>query len=128
MLFMGVPSAQALVAAGPLDAIGIAGAARAMAPDAMRAELTGVGQFFRQVAPTVLHYKVCSTFDSAPHVGNIACAIQTLHPSVDNRWVPILGGQPSLADTARSAICLRRPGRVVPSTALTGTRRCTATQ
>ena len=96
MLFMGVPSAEALVAAGPLDAIGIAGAARAMAPDAMRAELTGVGQFFRQVAPTVLHYKVCSTFDSAPHVGNIACAIQTLHPSVDNRWVPILGGQPSL--------------------------------
>ena len=96
MLFMGVPSAQALVAAGPLDAIGIAGAARAMAPDAMRVELTGVGQFFRQIAPTVLHYKVCSTFDSAPHVGNIACAIQTLHPSVDNRWVPILGGQPSL--------------------------------
>ena len=76
--------------------LGIAGAARAMAPDAMRVELTGVGQFFRQIAPTVLHYKVCSTFDSAPHVGNIACAIQTLHPSVDNRWVPILGGQPSL--------------------------------
>ncbi|MDD2177417.1 four-carbon acid sugar kinase family protein [Acidovorax sp. D2M1] len=96
MLFMGVPSASALAAAGPLDAVGIAGAARAMAPEAMRAELAPVGRFFRQIAPTVLHYKVCSTFDSAPHVGNIACAIQTLHPSVDNRWVPILGGQPSL--------------------------------
>ena len=96
MLFMGVPSAEALTAAGPLDAVGIAGAARAMPPDAMQAELAPVGRFFRQIAPTVLHYKVCSTFDSAPHVGNIACAIQTLHPSVDNRWVPILGGQPSL--------------------------------
>ena len=96
MLFMGAPSAEALAAAGPLEAIGIAGAARAMPPQAMRAELAGVGRFFEKVAPPVLHYKVCSTFDSAPHVGNIACAIQTLHPSVTNRWVPIVGGQPSL--------------------------------
>lgn len=96
MLFMGVPSAEALAAAGPLDAIGIAGAARAMAPEAMRAELAPVGRFFEQAAPPVLHYKVCSTFDSAPHVGNIACAIQMLHPRVAHRWVPIVGGQPSL--------------------------------
>jgi uncharacterized protein YgbK (DUF1537 family) len=96
MLFMGVPSPEALAAAGPLDAVGIAGAARAMPPDAMRTELSAVGRFFQQVAPPVLHYKVCSTFDSAPHVGNIACGLQTLHPFVDNRWVPIVGGQPSL--------------------------------
>lgn len=96
MLFMGVPSADALAAAGPLDAVGIAGAARAMAPEAMRAELAHVARFFEKVAPPVLHYKVCSTFDSAPHVGNVACAIQALHPSVVNRWVPIVGGQPSL--------------------------------
>ena len=54
MLFMGVPSAEALTAAGPLDAVGIAGAARAMPPDAMQAELAPVGRFFRQIAPTVL--------------------------------------------------------------------------
>jgi len=96
MLFMGVPSAEALAAAGPLDAVGIAGAARAMPPQAMRAELSGVGRFFEKLAPPVFHYKVCSTFDSAPHVGNIACGIQTLHPFVTNRWVPIVGGQPSL--------------------------------
>ncbi|MBU1352231.1 MAG: four-carbon acid sugar kinase family protein [Gammaproteobacteria bacterium] len=96
MLFMGVPSAAALAAAGPLDAIGIAGAARAMPPQAMRAELSGVGRFFEKIAPPVLHYKVCSTFDSAPHVGNVACAIQALHPTVSHRWVPIVGGQPSL--------------------------------
>ena len=75
MLFLGVPGAEALAAAGPLEAIGIAGAARAMAPEAMRAELAPVGRFFQQLAPPVLHYKVCSTFDSAPQVGNIACAI-----------------------------------------------------
>lgn len=96
MLFMGVPSAEALAAAGPLDAVGIAGAARAMPPEAMRTEMSAVGRFFEKLAPPVLHYKVCSTFDSAPHVGNIACGIQTLHPFVNNRWVPIVGGQPSL--------------------------------
>ncbi len=96
MLFLGVPSDGALAAAGPLDAIGIAGAARAMPPEVMRAELAGVGRFFEKAAPPVLHYKVCSTFDSAPYVGNIACAIHTLHATVSNRWVPIVGGQPSL--------------------------------
>ena len=35
MLFMGVPGNEALAAAGPLDAVGIAGAARSMAPDAV---------------------------------------------------------------------------------------------
>ena len=76
--------------------IGVAGASRAMSPDEMDAELPDVLSGLAALAPQIVHYKVCSTFDSAPHVGNIACAIQTLHPSVDNRWVPILGGQPSL--------------------------------
>ena len=58
MLFMGVPSPEALAAAGPLDAMGIAGAARAMAPDAMRTEMTAVGRFCQQVAPPVLPDKV----------------------------------------------------------------------
>ena len=53
MLFMGVPSREALAAAGPLDTVGIAGAARAMAPAAMRAELTAVGGFFQTLAPPV---------------------------------------------------------------------------
>jgi len=44
----------------------------------------------------VLHYKVCSTFDSAPHVGSIGAAVDILRRSVGNRFVPIVGGQPSL--------------------------------
>ena len=96
LLFLGTPGAQELAAAGPLDAIGMAGAARAMAPDAMRTELSRVGRFFAPLAPRVLHYKVCSTFDSSAQTGNIACAIQTLRPFVQHPWVPIVGGQPSL--------------------------------
>lgn len=96
LLFMGVPTTAQLQRAGPLDAIGIAGAARAMAPEAMRAELEPVGRFFAQMRVPVLHYKVCSTFDSAPHVGSIGVAVQVLRAHVENRFVPIVGGQPSL--------------------------------
>src|SRR5690606_15147631 len=42
LLFFGVPTAAQLQRVGPLDCLGIAGATRAMAPDAMRAELQPV--------------------------------------------------------------------------------------
>ena len=101
MLFLGVPGAEQQEAAaralgGALDAVGIAGASRAMAPDAMRTELAPVGAFFASLAVPVLHYKVCSTFDSAPGIGNIATAVQTLRPHVRNAFLPIVGGQPNL--------------------------------
>ncbi len=96
LLFMGVPAQRHLAVAGPLDAIGIAGAARSMGPDAMRAELEPVGRFFAATKVPVLHYKVCSTFDSAPTVGSIGVAIDTLRPHVENAFVPIVGGQPNI--------------------------------
>lgn len=101
MLFLGVPSAQRQAAAavalgGDLDAVGIAGSSRAMPPDAMEAELEPVGAFFARLRVAVLHYKVCSTFDSAPGIGNIGTAVRLLRRHVDNAFVPIVGGQPSL--------------------------------
>ena len=101
MLFLGVPGQARLAQAahtlgGALHAVGIAGASRAMPPDAMAAELEPVGAFFERLLVPVLHYKVCSTFDSAPGVGSIGAAVRTLRTSVSNRFVPIVGGQPSL--------------------------------
>jgi len=96
LLFLRLPGHAQLAAAGPLDCIGIAGAARAMAPDAMRAELLPVADFFRASGARLLHYKTCSTFDSAPQVGNIAVAVQVLREAVGRPWAAIIGGQPSL--------------------------------
>ena len=101
MLFMGVPDTRQQTAAcdamgGELEAVGIAGASRSMAPDAMRAELEPVGRFFEALGGAVLHYKVCSTFDSAPGVGNIGVAVDVLRRAVRNTFVPIVGGQPNL--------------------------------
>ena len=96
LLFCGAPTYDQFKRAGALDAFGIAGAARSMAPDAMREELAGVGQFLAASRARVLHYKCCSTFDSAPHVGSIGVAVEALRGLAPDHPVYIVGGQPSL--------------------------------
>ncbi|MBW6422044.1 four-carbon acid sugar kinase family protein [Rhizobium sp. XQZ8] len=95
-LFLGPPSERQLAQAGELDAIGIAGSARTMSPAAMEAELEPVGRFFAEAGIRLLHYKCCSTFDSAPEIGNIAVAVRVLRRFVSREQAFILGGQPSL--------------------------------
>ncbi len=96
LLFLDRPDAARLAAAGPLDAVGIAGAARTLDPDAMRAELAPVGRFFAGCGVRVMHYKVCSTFDSAPRVGSIGVAAAVLRPFFANPFLPVVGGQPNI--------------------------------
>jgi len=101
MLFRSPPSLEDLANAatalgGALDAIGIAGIARSLAPGALADELEPVAECFLRSGCRILHFKVCSTFDSSPDVGNIASAIHILRRAVPNRFVPIVGGQPSL--------------------------------
>lgn len=96
LLFLRVPDEALLARTGTLDCLGIAGAARSMAPDAMRAELAPVARLMAGLGARVLHYKTCSTFDSAPGVGNIAVAIEALRPAAGQPWAAIVGGQPNL--------------------------------
>lgn len=96
LLFLRVPSAAQLATAGRLDAIGIAGATRAMAPAAMATELAEAGRFFARLGLDILHYKCCSTFDSAPHVGSLGAAARSLRPFFPNPLLPVIGGQPNL--------------------------------
>ncbi|MEO6018118.1 MAG: four-carbon acid sugar kinase family protein [Polaromonas sp.] len=96
LLFLRLPTGAQLERAGPLDCLGIAGAARAMSPEEMQVELEPVGQLFATLGAPVLHYKTCSTFDSAPHTGSIGAALRILQPHAGNRFVPVVGGQPNL--------------------------------
>lgn len=96
LLFLKQPNAARLDEAGPLDCIGIAGAARAMGPQEMRAELAPVAELFKALGARVLHYKTCSTFDSAPLVGSIGVAVDVLRRAVAQPWAAIVGGQPAL--------------------------------
>ena len=96
ILFLGVPTVEQLADAGPLNALGIAGAARSMPPAAMRDELEPVGRFFSSLPVPVIHYKTCSTFDSSQQVGSIGVAVKVLRRFVSNAFVGIVGGQPNL--------------------------------
>ncbi|MBB5695320.1 four-carbon acid sugar kinase family protein [Muricoccus pecuniae] len=96
MLFLSVPDAARLERAGPLDAVGIAGASRSMPPGRMEAELEPVGRFFAGLGVRVMHYKCCSTFDSAPEVGSIGAAVRALRPFFPNPFRPVVGGQPNI--------------------------------
>jgi uncharacterized protein YgbK (DUF1537 family) len=96
ILFMAMPTAEQLSAAGPLDAVGVAGTARSMGTQALEAELGPVGAGFAALGVCVLHYKVCSTFDSSPRTGSIGVAINVLRHRFPNPLVAIIGGQPDL--------------------------------
>jgi 3-oxoisoapionate kinase len=96
LLFLRMPDAARIESAGALDVLGIAGAARAMAPAAMRSELAPVAALFRALGARVLHYKTCSTFDSAPHIGSIGEAVRLLRGAAEQPWTAIVGGQPNI--------------------------------
>lgn len=97
LLFLRLPDAAQLQAAGPLDCVGVAGAARAMSPAEMRAALAPIAVLFAQLGARVLHYKLCSTFDSAPEVGSIGVALQTLRAGLPaDARTALIGGQPDL--------------------------------
>lgn len=97
MLFLRLPSSRQLLEAGPLDCLGIAGAARSMQEAEQVAELESAGRFLQEIGASVTHYKTCSTFDSSPDTGSIGRAVQTLRKQLQPApFMPIVGGQPNL--------------------------------
>jgi uncharacterized protein YgbK (DUF1537 family) len=96
LLFVGLPTAAQRAAAGALDAVGVAGMARALGPEAQGAELAPVADFLGALQPAITHYKCCSTFDSTPEVGNLALGVLALRQSAHDAVVTVVGGQPSL--------------------------------
>jgi hypothetical protein len=91
--------AQHLRAAGALEALGIAGAARAMDPAAMTAELEPVGRFRRRWGAGAALQMLLDIRQFA-HGGQPGTAIDLLRHNVRNAFVPVVGGQPSPAARA----------------------------
>lgn len=78
------------------DAVGLATSVRSLATPHIGAALAPAAQALRTLRPPIVHYKVCSTFDSAPGTGSIGAAVAALRDAVPNDFLPIVGGQPSL--------------------------------
>ena len=96
VLFVGVPSAAHIAKFPNVQAVGIAGESRSRSPEWMSAHLPEVFLALQQFRAPVTHYKVCSTFDSSPAVGNIARAIQIGADIFAPEFVPIVVGAPHL--------------------------------
>lgn len=96
VLFLEPPSPKRLAAFSGLDAVGVAGLTRALAPDAMEAALRPAFAALRALGPRHVHYKVCSTFDSSPDIGSIGRAIDIGVEVFHGPFVPLVVGAPAL--------------------------------
>ncbi len=96
VLFLRPPDAAALQRFPGVRCIGLAGQSRGRSPDWMREHLLPDLRCLAALAPPVLQYKVCSTFDSSPAIGSIGCAIDLGVPLMPGRWSPLTVGAPRL--------------------------------
>jgi len=92
-LFLGEPDETEVEG---LDAVGIATDLRRRRPDEIAARLAALAPLIARLSPRFVHYKVCSTFDSAVHVGSIGAAVGALEAALAPARTIVLGGQPSL--------------------------------
>lgn len=96
MLFLDVPDACTLEQYPNLKAIGVAGIARTKSDAWMRANLPPVFEGLKKLGAPLCHYKVCSTFDSAPDTGSIGVAAEVGKAVFDPKWIPLVIGAPAI--------------------------------
>jgi 3-oxoisoapionate kinase len=92
VLFLHLPTPEQLAQFADYRVIGIAGIARSQGPEWMERNLPPVFRLLRAVGAPIAHYKVCSTFDSAPHVGSIGKAIDIGSRILGGIWHPLVVG------------------------------------
>lgn len=76
--------------------IGIATTARSHGPDWMTDNLPAPLRWLHDLGAPLLHYKICSTFDSAPHVGSIGRAVEVALSIRPSAAVPMLTAAPAM--------------------------------
>lgn len=96
ILFTRLPSAEDLARFSDYRVIGVAGTARSQGTSWMEENLSSILEKLASLAPPILQYKVCSTFDSAPDVGSIGKAIEIGRRYVPRDWSPSVVGAPQL--------------------------------
>jgi uncharacterized protein YgbK (DUF1537 family) len=96
VLFFETPDAKALARFPGVRAVGMAGHARGRSPQWMREHLAPALAALARLGAPILHYKVCSTFDSSPETGSIGCAIDLGVPLMPGNWSPMVVGAPRL--------------------------------
>jgi uncharacterized protein YgbK (DUF1537 family) len=96
ILFLEPPTSDLLARFQHYEALGIAGRTRSMSPNEMELHLRPALAAMRDWGCDLVHYKVCSTFDSSPEVGSIGKAIEIGREVVDGGTTPMVVGAPNL--------------------------------
>ncbi|MEM9324396.1 MAG: four-carbon acid sugar kinase family protein, partial [Bacteroidota bacterium] len=81
---------------GKIKAFGVAGVARSMSPGQMDEELPPIFEQISKIPADFFQYKACSTFDSAPHIGNIGHAAEIASRYFKTGFIPLVIGAPFL--------------------------------
>lgn len=95
-MFLEPPGAEELDNFPGLAAMGIAGVARSQDPAWMDKNLPKAFAALADFGAPIVHYKVCSTFDSSPGCGSIGKAIDIGAPIVGGAWHPLIIGAPAI--------------------------------
>lgn len=95
-LFLKPPQPETLAQFADLDAAGVAGDSRAMSPAEMDATMPAVFEAIATVGAPIVHYKVCSTFDSSPSIGSIGRVMEIARRRFTSGFFPIVAGTPAL--------------------------------
>jgi uncharacterized protein YgbK (DUF1537 family) len=96
ILFTSPPTRAQLDRYPDLQAFGVAGMTRSEPADEMEKTLRPAFQTLRDLGAPIVHYKVCSTFDSSPQIGSIGRVIEIGMEEFHAKFVPVLVGAPSL--------------------------------
>ena len=96
VLFLEPPTPAMLERFPQVRCVGLAGSSRGRSPEWMEAELPVAFASLAGLGAPLLHYKVCSTFDSSPTIGSIGRAIDLGVRQMSGNWVPMVVGAPRL--------------------------------
>ncbi len=96
VLFLEVPDETLLSRFSTARAFGLAGTSRSETPDWMDVHLRSAFAWLKTLDAELCHYKICSTFDSAPHVGSIGRAIELGRSVFGEVTVPLIVGAPQI--------------------------------
>ncbi|HMP07395.1 MAG TPA: four-carbon acid sugar kinase family protein, partial [Lacipirellulaceae bacterium] len=96
VLFLEPPTGDVLSRFPGVRAVGVAGVSRSMGVAQMRRDLPPLFAELGKLNAPLIHYKICSTFDSSPHVGSIGLAMDLGREAFQTSLVPIVVGAPAL--------------------------------
>jgi hypothetical protein len=94
ILYFDNPTEAMLSRASDCHAIGVAGLSRAKSPHWMEQNLPATFHAIEQFGAPIHHYKICSTFDSAPQVGSIGKAVDLGRSHFKSEAVPVFTAAP----------------------------------